>query len=60
MPSVMSETELTEAMITTAIANADARVCVANDRCVAVPHLLQEAPSDLHREGRVQGRLDRE
>ena len=41
MPSVMSETELTKAMITAAMAKADARVCVGSDRCYAFPNPVE-------------------
>jgi len=39
----MSETELTEEMIVTAMAKADARVCVGSDCCYAFPDRLQDA-----------------
>jgi hypothetical protein len=35
--------ELTEEMITTAMAKADARVCVGSDRCYAFPDPLEHA-----------------
>jgi hypothetical protein len=35
--------ELTEAMITVAMAKADARVCVGSDRCYAFPDRLEDA-----------------
>jgi hypothetical protein len=43
MPSVMPETELIEAVITTAMAKADARVCVGSDCCYAFPDPLEHA-----------------
>ena len=39
----MAEVELTEAMITTAMAKADARVCLGNPRCYAFPDRLEDA-----------------
>ena len=48
----MSETELTEAMITAAMAKADARVCVGGHRCYAFPHLLQDARQTCTPKGR--------
>ena len=42
-PGTMSETELTEEMIVTAMAKADARVCVGSDCCFAFPDRLQHA-----------------
>jgi hypothetical protein len=39
----MTRTELTEDMITAAMAKADAGVCVGSDRCFALPDQLQDA-----------------
>jgi hypothetical protein len=39
----MSETELTEELITAAMAKADTRVCVGTYRCFAFPDLLVDA-----------------
>jgi hypothetical protein len=36
----VTELELTEAMITAAMAKAAARVCVGSDRCFAFPSLI--------------------
>ena len=41
-PGTMSETELTEEMIVTAMAKADARVGVGSDRCDAFPDRLED------------------
>ena len=38
----MAEIELTEEMITAAMAKAVARVCVGSDRCYAFPHRLED------------------
>jgi len=43
----MPEGELTEAMITAAMAKADARICVGSDRCFAFPHWLEDAHQGL-------------
>ena len=56
----MAEVEPTEEMITAAMAKADARVCVGSDRCYAFPDRLEDARADLHAEGALQGRLDRQ
>jgi hypothetical protein len=39
----MAEGELTEELITAAMAKADARVCVGSDRCFAFPDRLEDA-----------------
>ena len=39
----MAEVELTDEMITAAMAKADARVCVGSDRCYAFPERLEDA-----------------
>jgi len=41
--SAMTEPELTEEMITAAMAKAEARVCVGPDRCYAFPDRLEDA-----------------
>ena len=48
----MPETELTEEMITAAMAKADARVCAGNDRCYAFPDPLEEARKTCTPKGR--------
>ena len=50
----MSETELTEEMITAAMAKADARVCVGSDRCYAFPDRLQDARETCTLKGRCK------
>jgi hypothetical protein len=42
-PSAMPPAELTEAMLTAAMAKADRRVCVGSHRCFALPHRLEDA-----------------
>jgi hypothetical protein len=39
----VADPELTEDLITTAMAKADARVCAGADRCYALPHPLEYA-----------------
>ena len=61
----MTERELIEAMITAAMAKADARVCVGNARCYAFPDRLQDASETCTRKGRckvgwIVGRCGRE
>jgi hypothetical protein len=46
--------ELTEAMITTAMAKADARVCVGSDRCYAFPDRLEDARESCTSKGRCR------
>jgi hypothetical protein len=48
MPAV----KLTEAMITAAMAKAEARVCVQSDRCYAFPHPLEDALASCTPKGR--------
>jgi hypothetical protein len=50
MPAV----ELTEEMITTAMAKADARVCVGSDRCFAFPDRLEDAIQSCTPKGRCK------
>jgi hypothetical protein len=50
----MSETELTEELITAAMAKAEARVCVGSDRCYAFPHQLQDARATCTPKGRCK------
>ena len=45
---------LTEAMITAAMAKADARVCVGSDRCFALPHRLEDALTSRTPKGRCK------
>ena len=52
--------DLTEELITTAMAKAEARVCVGSDRCYAFPDRLRGCPRDLHAEGPLQGWVDRQ
>jgi hypothetical protein len=54
----MPAAELTEEMIATAMAKADQRVCVGNDRYYPFGP-AGRCPRDLHAKGTVQGRLDR-
>ena len=46
--------ELTEEMITTAMAKADARVCVGSDRCYAFPDRLEDALATCTPKGRCK------
>ena len=50
----MSETELTEELIATAMTKADARVCVGSDRCFAFPDLLVDARQTCTLKGRCK------
>jgi hypothetical protein len=50
----MPEDELTEEMITTAMAKADARVCVGSERCYALPHRLEDARDTCTPKGRCK------
>ena len=50
MPGV----ELTEEMIAAAMAKADARVCVGNDRCYAFPDQLEDAQASCTPKGRCK------
>ena len=55
----MTEVELTEeaiaaAMITAAVAKANARVCVGSDRCVAFPDRLEDARDTYIPKGRYK------
>ena len=45
---------LTDALITTAMAKADARVCVGNPRCYAFPDRLQDARASCTPKGRCK------
>ena len=51
----MRPTELTEEMITTAMAKAEARVCVGFDRRFAFPHPLEHAIQTCTPKGRCKG-----
>jgi hypothetical protein len=42
-PGAMPGAELTEELITAAMAKADARVCIGNSRCFAFPDRLEDA-----------------
>jgi hypothetical protein len=53
-PSVMPETELTEEMIITVMAKADARICVGSDRCYAFPDRLEDARESCTPKGRCK------
>jgi hypothetical protein len=46
------EPELTDEMIATAMAKADARVSVGSDRCFALPHRLEDARETCTPKGR--------
>jgi hypothetical protein len=50
MPAV----ELTEELIAAAMAKADSRVCVGNDRCYAFPHRLEDARETCTPQGRCK------
>jgi hypothetical protein len=50
----MAEIELTEEMITAAMAKAVARVCVGSDRCYAFPHRLEDAGETCTPKGRCK------
>jgi hypothetical protein len=50
----VSKTELTEELITAAMAKAEARVCVGSDRCYAFPHRLQDARATYTPKGRCK------
>jgi len=54
MPGAMSEGELTEAMITAAMAKADARVCIGSDRCYALPSDVDTARARCTPQGRCR------
>jgi hypothetical protein len=49
-----AEAALTEAMITAAMAKADARVCVGSDRCYAFPDRLEDARASCTPKGRCK------
>ena len=44
--------ELTETLITAAMAKADRHVCVESDRCFALPHRLEDARATCTPKGR--------
>ena len=48
------ESELTEEMITAAMAKADKRVCVGSDRCFAFPDRLEDARATCTPKGRCK------
>jgi hypothetical protein len=50
----MSHAELTEAMITAAMAKAEARVCVGNNHCHAFPDRLEDALASCTLNGRCR------
>jgi hypothetical protein len=50
----MTDPELTEAMITAAMAKADARVCVGNPRCFALPDPVHAARETCTPKGRCK------
>jgi hypothetical protein len=50
----MAEVELTEELITAAMAKADARVCVGSVRCYAFPDRLEDARASCTPKGRCQ------
>jgi hypothetical protein len=50
----MPETDLTEELITAAMAKADARVCVGSNRCYAFPERLQDARETCTPKGRCK------
>ena len=50
----MTDHELTDETIATAVAKADARVCVGSDRCFAFPDLLVDARQTCTPRGRCK------
>lgn len=52
--SGVAEVELTDEMITAAMAKADARVFVGSDRCFALPHRLKDARASCTAKGRCK------
>ena len=50
----MSDPELTEAMIETAMAKAETRVCVGNPRCFALPDPVYAARESCTAKGRCK------
>jgi hypothetical protein len=50
----MPAAELTEDMITMALARANARVCVGSDRCYAFPDRLEDARASRTPKGRCK------
>ncbi len=50
----MTEPDLTEEMIATAMAKADAWVCVGSDRCYAFPDRLEDARPPCTPKGRCK------
>jgi hypothetical protein len=49
-----AEVELTEELITAAMAKADARVCIGSDRCFALPDRPQDARQTCTPKGRCK------
>jgi hypothetical protein len=49
-----ADVDLTEALITAAMAKADARVCVGSDRCHAFPDQLEDARQTCTPKGRCK------
>jgi hypothetical protein len=50
----MTEPEFTEEMVAAAMAKADARVCVGNDRCYPFPDRLEDARASCTPKGRCK------
>jgi hypothetical protein len=50
----MADVELTEEMITAAMAKADRHVCVGSDRSFALPDRLQDARASCTPKGRCE------
>jgi hypothetical protein len=50
----MADVELTEEMVTAAVAKADRHVCVGSDRCFALPDRLQDARANCTPKGRCK------
>jgi hypothetical protein len=50
----MSETELTEEMITAAMAQAESRVCPGYSHCFALPHRLEDVRATCTAKGRCK------
>jgi hypothetical protein len=53
-PGAVSKTELTEELITAAMAKAEARVCVGSDRCYTFPDRLEDARQTCTPKGRCK------
>ena len=52
--NAVTDPELTEEMVTAAIAKAETRVCVGSDRCYVFPHRLEDALASCTAKGRCK------